>query len=208
MKVGAPTHRQVKKLQRAGYPIVAGLDEVGRGPAAGPVTVGVVVLPDGCRLKGIADSKLLSLPQREQLAVEIKMRAVAVGIGWASNTYIDSFGLTKALTLASRRAMGQLGIPVDAIIIDGIHNYLMADCHTMTMPKADQSNVCVAAASIVAKVARDRYMELMHQRYPEFEFASHKGYLTAGHQAAIERFGLSPLHRRTWGGLQAFAING
>jgi ribonuclease HII len=117
-------------------------------------------------------------------------------------------GLTLALQLAGRRAVQRLGCTVDAIILDGVHNYLMLDCHTQLMPKADQTSLSVAAASIVAKVARDRYMELLHRCYPQYGFDRHRGYLTRAHVAAIRSQGLTPLHRRRWSGLEAYALNG
>ena len=178
--------------------MILGIDEVGRGPAAGPVTVGAVVLPEGCEIKGLNDSKLLSLEERLELDCEIKLRALAVGIGWASPSYIDEHGLTMALDYAAQHAIDSIAGKYDLILIDGNHNYLTSRVHTEPMVKADQLVACVAAASIVAKVARDRLMDLHDSRYPQYGFASHKGYLTRSHIEAIRRHGLSPIHRKRW----------
>lgn len=178
--------------------MILGIDEVGRGPAAGPVTVGAVILPEGCEIKGLNDSKLLSQKERLELECEIKLKALAVAVGWASSIYIDEHGLTKALGYAAQQAIEAINSNYDLILIDGNHNYLTSLVHTEPMVKADQSVACVAAASIVAKVARDRFMELHDNRYPQYGFASHKGYLTRSHISAIRRHGLSPIHRKRW----------
>jgi ribonuclease HII len=191
-------------LRDIGHLWVAGVDEVGRGPAAGPVTVAAVILPPDFQLDGVRDSKLIPEPERERLADEIKRQALAVGIGWSTNQQIDENGLTAALKQAGRLAVAQLGA-VDAIILDGVHDYLTLACQTVCMPKADQTSQSVAAASIVAKVARDRYMRLLHRRYPAYRFDRHKGYLTAQHLQAIADHGLSPVHRRSWGRLRELA---
>lgn len=179
--------------------MILGIDEVGRGPAAGPVTVGAVILPKGCEIKGLNDSKLLSVAERLDLEVEIKCRSIAIGIGWASPKYIDNHGLTAALNYAAKNAISSINDDgYDFIVIDGNHNYLMSQVHTEPMVKADQSVASVAAASIAAKVARDRLMELYDKRYPQYGFKSHKGYLTRDHISAIRRHGLSPIHRKRW----------
>lgn len=179
---------------------ILGVDEVGRGPAAGPVTVGAVVLPEGCVINGLNDSKLLSAQDRLELESQIKLRAIAVGLGWASPSYIDLHGLTKALNYAALQAISVIdGSFYELIVIDGNHNYLTSKVQTEPMVKADQSVACVAAASIIAKVARDRYMELNDARYPQYGFGAHKGYLTNRHISAIRRHGLSPIHRKRWG---------
>jgi ribonuclease HII len=178
--------------------VIVGVDEVGRGPAAGPVTVAAVVLPERCRIRGLNDSKLLSGADRQCLAREIKRVAVAIGVGWAGHDYIDEHGLTAALNLAGGRALAQIKLPVDIILLDGIHDYLIYDVHTECMVKADQKVKCVAAASIVAKVARDNYMQLAHRQFPNYGFNQHKGYLSSEHLLAIEQYGPSPIHRLRW----------
>lgn len=178
--------------------ILAGVDEVGRGPAAGPVTVAAVILPPKFELPGLTDSKLLSVTRRERMAIEIKRQALAIGIGWSSHTYIDDQGLTAALRKAGDRALAGLSLTPQKVVLDGNHNYLTFDCYTQTMVKAEQKVPAVAAASIIAKVARDRYMELLGARYPKYGFADHKGYLTARHKAALQQHGPSVVHRRSW----------
>lgn len=178
--------------------MILGIDEVGRGPAAGPVTVGAVVLPEGCVIDGLNDSKQLSQQERIELDYVIKNNAMAIGIGWAGPSYIDTHGLTAALGYASQKAIESINSGYDLILIDGNHNYLRSLVHTEAMVKADQSVACVAAASVIAKVARDRLMELNDIRYPQYGFSSHKGYLTRDHLSAIRRHGLSPIHRKRW----------
>lgn len=181
-----------------GHRIVGGIDEVGRGPMAGPVTVAVVVLPERVRLKGIRDSKLLTPKLRHELAAQIRKQAIGIGLGWASHLEIDELGLTLAMKRAGQRALSQLSKQPDILILDGNHNYLGEDCLVETCIKADQSCVAVAAASIIAKVARDNYMKLVEQSYPGYGFADHKGYATSAHRQAIAKLGLTPYHRRRW----------
>lgn len=197
MKV-SPTNEIELSLQAQGYSLIAGIDEVGRGPAAGPVTIAAVILKPGASFEGLQDSKLVSPKRRLDLDRKIRQQAVAIGIGWASNRYVDENGVTAALRFAGSQAANQLNEPPQAIILDGVHDYLMSSCHTVTMAKADQTSTCVAAASIIAKVARDRYMELLHEAYPEYGFAGHKGYLAASHMEAIRKHGPSPHHRLSW----------
>lgn len=188
-----------RRLQSAGHNNIAGIDEVGRGPAAGPLVVAAVVLPSDFRVEGVQDSKLLSPKRRAELAREIKRAAAAIGIGWVGHDYIDKHGLTRSLSMASQLAIQQIDINIDAIILDGSQNYLITEVHTEVMPKADQISISVACASVVAKVARDRYMELMHVKYPSYSFDRHKGYLSSAHLAALKQYGPSPIHRLSWG---------
>lgn len=197
MKV-LPTNQIELSLQQQGHSLVAGIDEVGRGPAAGPVTMAAVILRPDAQFEGLRDSKLVSPKRRILLDRQIRQQAIAIGIGWASNRYIDENGVTAALRFAGSQAINQLNEAPHAIILDGVHDYLMLPCHTVTMAKADQTSTCVAAASIIAKVARDRYMELLHEAYPEYGFAGHKGYLAATHMDAIRKHGPSPYHRLSW----------
>ncbi len=196
-----PTRDAEKSWWQAGKLLVAGIDEVGRGPAAGPVTVGAVILPQNCRLHGVADSKLLTAPARIRLARLIKRQAIAVGLGWASCTEIDDIGITAALKLASIRAIAQLNPQPVVIILDGNHNYLGDEYLVDVVVKADQTCMAAAAASVIAKVARDNYMELVAQRHPEYGLASNKGYLSTAHLAALEEHGPSPAHRHSWKGV-------
>lgn len=193
--------------------MILGIDEAGRGPWAGPMTVGAVVLGDA-HVEGLNDSKQLTKKRRELLEPEILGKAVAAGIGWVSAGEIDSLGLAAALRLATVRAVKQIdaaGVAYSEIIIDGTVNFLAETSKgrfVRTMPKADGIVPAVSAASIIAKVARDRFMTEQDVQYPEYGFSSHAGYGTAKHRAAIEQFGVTPLHRLSFGPLKKYAVAG
>lgn len=190
--------------------MIVGIDEVGRGPWAGPLVMGAVVL--GCEIDGLADSKQLSKKRREELALEIRENALAVGLGWVSAREIDEIGLGSALQLACRRALEEVdatGVAYSEIIIDGTINFLKdtgRGAYVTTLKKADSLIPSVSAASIVAKVARDRYMAEQDALYPEYRFGSHVGYGTAAHRAAIEKNGVTPLHRLSFAPLQKYQM--
>ena len=203
-KPKAPSHRHAAALIKAGYPRVAGIDEVGRGCWAGPVVAAAVILPPRIKLIGVNDSKLLSHPRRVHLARLIKRHALAVGIGWVPATDIDEHGLTWAVAQSGLRALEALGHPYDAVLLDGNHNYLKDHCHSQTIIKGDQLSYSIAAASIIAKVARDHYMTRQHLLYPEYDFAGNKGYGTPRHAAAV-KIALTPLHRTRWKPVQLAA---
>jgi ribonuclease HII len=199
-----PTHRHARSWIAKGYPLVAGIDEVGRGCWAGPVTAAAVVLPDGVRLPGVHDSKLLSPEKRTECDRLIKRRALAIGLGWASVAEIDEYGLTWAVRQSGLRALYDLRYPYHVVLLDGNHNYVKELFNSEAIVKGDQLSLQIAAASIIAKVARDRYMTLQHQLYPEYDFASNKGYGTPAHAAAV-RLALTPLHRRLFKPVQLAA---
>jgi ribonuclease HII len=192
-----PTRLDELKLWNSGCAKVVGIDEVGRGALAGPVVAAAVILPGKCKLPGVKDSKLLTAPQRQSANELIKKQALAVGLGWVSHDEVDLHGLTWAVKQSAQRALGDMGAAFDAIILDGNHNYFVHDYNSTAIIKADQRSLCVAAASIVAKVARDNYMMLVDQVYPEYQFASNKGYGTALHRQKLAK-GLSPIHRASW----------
>lgn len=177
--------------------MILGIDEVGRGPWAGPLVVGAVVL-GGAEIDGLTDSKKLIKKRREELSVEIYDKAAAVGLGWVSAIEIDQIGLGPALRLATRRAVQEVKTPFHEIIIDGTINLLSdtpLEKHVTTLKKADLLVPSVSAASIVAKVVRDRYMAQQDEVYPGYKFAAHAGYGTAAHRQAIDQLGVTPLHR-------------
>lgn len=186
--------------------MILGIDEVGRGPWAGPLVVGAAVLGDQL-LEGLTDSKKLSAARRRVLAAKIRETARGYGLGWVDAAEIDEIGLSAALRLATIRAVEQISVPYHEIIIDGTVNFL-ADTgkgqFVTVMKKADLLIPAVSAASIIAKVARDEYMQVQATHYPEYGFDSHVGYGTARHREAIERYGVTPLHRLSFAPLAAY----
>ncbi|GHU07783.1 hypothetical protein FACS189431_2890 [Alphaproteobacteria bacterium] len=183
--------------------MILGIDEVGRGAWAGPMAVGAVVLGDAV-IDGLNDSKKLSAKKRETLALEIKKQALSIGIGWVSAATIDQIGLGPALKFAARRAVAQIDCGrsirdehYDKIIIDGTIK-LIDDPRVSTMPRADGLIAAVSAASIVAKVARDNYMQKLDKVFAGYGFAGHVGYGTAAHRVAIKKHGVLPIHRRSF----------
>jgi ribonuclease HII len=185
--------------------MILGIDEVGRGPWAGPLVVGAVVL--GCDIEGLTDSKKLSAKKRDALALEINEKAAAVGLGWVHADEIDQIGLSLALVEATKRAVSEITTPYHEIIIDGTVNF-MKDTgkgpYVTTLKKADLLIPSVSAASIVAKVARDKFMSEQHVLYPDYGFASHVGYGTAAHRLAIDKYGVTPLHRLSFAPLAKY----
>lgn len=176
--------------------MILGIDEVGRGPWAGPLVVGAVVL-GGVMIDGLTDSKKLSKKRREELDSIIREKTTGIGLGWVSAAEIDDIGLSAALVLATTRAVEQIKMPYHEIIIDGTVNFLKETTkgrYVTTMKKADLLVPAVSAASIVAKVARDAYMTEQDSIYPGYGFKSHVGYGTAMHIKAIETLGITPLH--------------
>ncbi|HEY5540157.1 MAG TPA: ribonuclease HII [Coriobacteriia bacterium] len=184
------------ELRAQGCTLVAGVDEVGRGALAGPLTVGAVVLPDSPRIEGLDDSKKLTPRRREELAVVIRRHAIAVGVAHVSPGEIDSLGMNAALRRAMQLALDGLGLSVDHVVIDGLPMRVVE--HETAVVKGDGSVAAIAAASIVAKVARDALMRSLSTRHPEYGFEINKGYGTSEHLAAISRAGLSAVHRRSF----------
>ena len=176
--------------------VTVGIDEVGRGSWAGPLVASAVILRR--RIPGLTDSKQLSRRQRERLAEAIEKQAVAIGIGWVEPAMIDEIGLTKAVGLAMRLALEDISEPYDQVIIDGNHNYLPDIPGTKAIVKADASIAAVSAASITAKVVRDKYMRDMAIKLPHYGFDRHVGYGTALHLERLRLHGVSPLHRLSY----------
>jgi ribonuclease HII len=192
-----------------GFKLIAGLDEVGRGPLAGPVVAAAVVLPRGYAHEKIKDSKLLSAKQREKLAPLIQQNAVCWGIGIVEADEIDELNIHQASLLAMVKALAALKSKADCALIDGnqsipaalfrIGKFLAGrSVFQRTIIKGDRSCISIAAASIVAKVARDEIMIELDKRYPEYGFAEHKGYSCAEHFKALRRYGPSPIHRQSF----------
>lgn len=180
---------------------VAGIDEAGRGPWAGPVVAAAVILSPDCVPEGIADSKQLSAPRREVL-LEAILRDAQCGIGVATVEEIDQHNILQATFLAMQRAVANLPIAPAAALVDGNRAPLLP-CAVHTLVKGDQHSFSVAAASIVAKVTRDRIMADLGRTYPEYGFERHAGYGTRQHQDALARFGVTPHHRRSYAPIRA-----
>lgn len=181
---------------------VAGLDEVGRGPLAGPVVAAAVVLPPDTFLPGARDSKTLPADARDEAAAEVRKAAVAWGIGAASAAEIDRSGIVSATTRAQGRALQHLGLDPGHLVVDGRPIHDLGRPHRAVV-KADHRVHCVACASILAKVCRDTLMRKLDPRYPEYGWTRNKGYGTPEHRAALARVGPSPHHRRSFGGVPA-----
>jgi len=192
-----------KMYYRRGYYRVAGVDEVGRGPLAGPVVAAAVILPrDGIGEK-LFDSKKISSKKREHLYETILAKAQGVGIGIVGQGEIDCINILEATLKAMALAIDNLPIPPDFVLIDGLHGPNIP-IPQKPIRKGDQLCNSIAAASIVAKVTRDRMMWECHQKYPQYNFAKHKGYGTKEHQRAIEKFGICELHRKTFRGVKEY----
>lgn len=186
--------------------MILGIDEVGRGPWAGPLVVGAVVLGD-VEIDGLTDSKKLTKKRRELLDIEVRERAAGFGLGWVHADEIDQIGLSASLVLATKRAVEQVNASYSEITIDGTINFLKDTTkgrYVTTLPKADLLIPSVSAASIIAKVARDRYMANQDDIFPGYKFVSHVGYGTAAHRAAIEELGVTPLHRLSFAPLAKY----
>ena len=192
-----PTEEFERAARLCGYRRIAGIDEAGRGPLAGPVVAAAVVLPTRCRFSGIDDSKQLSEGQRERLYAAILKQAVGMGIGSADVGEIDRLNILEATRLAMRRAVAQLTPPPDYLLIDAV---TLPGIRISVRPiiKGDSLSLSIAAASIIAKVTRDRLMAKYHEMFPEYDFLSHKGYCTTGHLQRLTRHGPCSIHRRTF----------
>ena len=180
--------------------VIVGIDEVGRGCWAGPLVAGAVVLNQS--IPGLNDSKLLSKKQREKYAIEIELQAPAYGLGWVAPAELDQLGLTEAVRLAMRRALEQINVTYDTIIIDGNYNFLADNPKSQAIIKADATVPAVSAASIMAKVARDEYMAKSAVDYPNYGFDKHVGYGTALHLENLILHGPCVLHRRSFKPIQ------
>lgn len=186
---------------RSGFRSVAGIDEAGRGPLAGPVVAAAVILPQGAELPGLTDSKKLSVQKREHLFGLINDCALAVGVGVADHDCIDRANILQATLLAMKEAVVRLAVAPDYLLIDGIST-IPLNLPQRTIKKGDSASVSIAAASVVAKVTRDRMMLDYDRQYPGYGFAGHKGYGCASHLAAIAALGPSPIHRKTFRGVR------
>lgn len=177
--------------------LLAGIDEVGIGPLAGPVVAAAVILKGCCRIDGLADSKTLSAKQRETLAEVVKQNAIAWALGRAEVEEIDRINVLRAALLAMERAVAALPMAPTHAVVDGIHAPALP-CPVRTVIRGDATVPVISAASILAKVARDAEMQQLDALYPGYAFATHKGYSTPAHFAALARLGPCPIHRRSF----------
>ena len=184
-------------LYQRGYQFIAGVDEAGRGALAGPVVAAAVILPENISIPGLTDSKQLSASQRETFYAKIQRLASAVGIGIVSNVDIDHVNILQATLQAMNTAISTLAPQPDYILIDGTHAPALAIPHN-TIPKGDSRSLSIAAASVIAKVTRDRLMCDLHRIYPQYGFDQHKGYPTRQHKAAIAQYGSCAIHRQSF----------
>ena len=191
------TYEFEHKAHEEGFAVVCGVDEAGRGPLAGPVYAAAVILPEGLEDMGINDSKKMSEKKREQLFDIIIENATAYGIGFATETEIDEINILNATFLAMRRAVEAMGVKPDLVLVDG-NRKPNTGYEEMTLVKGDAKSISISAASILAKVSRDRYMRDLAERHPEYKFEQHKGYGTKLHYEMIEQYGILPDHRRSF----------
>lgn len=186
-----------RKYRKRGFRVIAGIDEAGRGPLAGPVVAAAVVLPPGIRIKGLKDSKKLTLANREKIFDKINEIALNIGIEVVSHAKIDSINILNATYLAMRRALSKITVPVDLVMVDG---WAIPDLERrqLAIIGGDNISASVAAASVIAKVTRDKIMTKFSGVYPEYGFHKHKGYGTREHCEALKLYGPCPIHRKTF----------
>jgi ribonuclease HII len=204
MRRGAPG-QGILDWRRPG--LVAGVDEAGRGPLAGPVVAAAVILDPSRPVDGLADSKALTARRREALALQIRSRSLAWGLGWADAAEVDALNVLQATFLAMRRALLALHAPPFHVVVDGDRcpdlGGLASPCTARAVVRGDATVPCISAASILAKCARDACLRELDARYPGYGFAVHKGYPTAAHIAALRQLGASPVHRRSFAPVQS-----
>jgi len=193
-----------KNAKKKGYVIIAGIDEVGRGPLAGPVVSSAVILGNAFTVDGITDSKQLSPGKRDDLYNQIYQHAQDISLGVVTNDIIEQINILQAARLSMLYAVEKLKDPPDFLLIDGIHR-IDSPIPQETIKKGDQRSISIAAASIIAKVTRDRMMTEFANQYPEYGFEQNKGYGTKKHRDAIAKYGISPIHRKTFKGCLEYA---
>ncbi len=185
------------KAVRNDYPVICGVDEAGRGPLAGDVYAAAVILENDVYIEGLNDSKKLSEKKRELLYDEIISKAKAYCVATASVEEIEKYNILQATFMAMRRAVEGLGVVPDMALIDGNREPGL-DCTTQTVVKGDGLSASIAAASILAKVSRDRYMEKLHEQYPQYRLDKHKGYPTKLHYELLAEYGIQDFYRKTF----------
>lgn len=202
----APTDEFERLVRRRGAAMPAGVDEVGRGCLAGPVVAAAVVLPARVALDGLNDSKKLTPEKRRELYPKILQQAHACAVAWVEVREIEAINILQASLKAMRLALEQLSVPVDYVLIDGRDRIPEVNVQQMPIIGGDGRSVSIAAASIIAKVTRDRLMRLYSRRYPGYFFEDNKGYGTQAHRDALQTLGPCPIHRRTFAGVEDYAL--
>ncbi|MCI5130641.1 MAG: ribonuclease HII [Candidatus Electrothrix sp. EH2] len=199
-----------RSLKQQGFLHIAGVDEAGRGPLAGPVVAGCVIFSSACDTRPYQDSKKITARQRDILFEKLHNSNAAFGVGISEPAEIEEINILQASLLAMQRAVRdcaeQSGISPDFILVDGTFK-VPVHVPQQTLTKGESKSASIAAASIIAKVSRDRLMEEYHLRYPQYNFQQHKGYPTKAHRAALKELGPSPLHRKTFKGVREFYQN-
>lgn len=185
-----------KELYAQGIDLIAGVDEVGRGPLAGPVVAAAVILPKACKIPGLNDSKKIPKSKHKEIYEAVLQNAIAIGIGVKDNQVIDQVNIYEATKLAMREAIGQLEPQPQHLLIDAMR--LDLPISQTSIIKGDANSLSIAAASIVAKVTRDQMMEEFDRKYPGYDFAQNAGYGTAKHLAGLDQLGVTPIHRRSF----------
>ena len=186
-----------RRAHQRGYKLIAGIDEAGRGPLAGPVVAAAVILSPDYENSEINDSKQLSARKRERLYEIIKQDALSIGLGVAEASIVDAVNVLQATLIAMKEAIANLSITPDYLLIDGTHRIFLS-IPQETIVKGDSLSLSVASASIIAKVSRDRIMEIYHRQFPQYNFLKNKGYGTREHREAIKKYGQCKIHRRSF----------
>ena len=186
-----------RRAHELGYESIAGVDEVGRGPLAGPLVAAAVILPPDYKNREIKDSKQLSAKKRDELSEIIRRDALSIGLGVVEAFFIDEVNVLQATLVAMKEAVLNLSVAPDYLLIDGRHP-IFIPIPQETIVKGDSRSISVASASIIAKVSRDRIMELYHRQFPQYNFLKNKGYATREHREAIKKHGHCKIHRRSF----------
>ncbi|MFV0257148.1 MAG: ribonuclease HII [Acidimicrobiales bacterium] len=207
LKAKAPGLVVERELWAAGHDLVVGVDEVGRGSWAGPITIGAVVVPKDRRIYKLRDSKQLTEAEREAMYDRITDWAQAWSVGHASNLECDELGMSAAQKLAARRALAGMGVTADAVLVDGNWDFVGHPV-TRRLVKGDTTSLSIAAASILAKVTRDRIMRAEAEAFPDYDFDLNKGYPCPRHKAALAAQGPSVLHRQSWAFMDSIPWSG
>jgi ribonuclease HII len=191
-----------QSLWRQGYQMIAGVDEAGRGPLAGPVVAAAVILPDDFDVTGLNDSKQVSARERDKLRIRIEQDAIAIGVGLVDVAYIDQHNILQATYQAMRIAINQLSPTPNYLLLDAV-NLPRVTIPQQRLIKGDSLSHSIAAASIIAKTTRDEWMHNIHNKYPQYGFDQHMGYGVPAHLAALQKYGLCPIHRRSFAPVRA-----